>query len=93
MSALTLPFRLINYSDNYKRFNTNFKESIDNTKQSNANIILKESTVTEAIAYLAQTYNINNVLMTPPDNIEMYDVLLIPPLSILKAFLYIDIYF
>jgi hypothetical protein len=67
--------------------------SLDGTKSSNTNVILKNATVTDAIAYLASSAGLRNILMSPPDNTEKYDILLIPPLSILKAFLYIDIYY
>jgi hypothetical protein len=67
--------------------------SLDGTKSSNTNVILKNATVTDAMAYLASSAGLQNILMSPPDNTEKYEVLLIPPLSILKAFLYIDIYY
>lgn len=67
--------------------------SLDGTKSSNTNVIMKEATVTDAMAYLASSAGLQNILMSPPDNTEKYEILLIPPLSILKAFLYIDIYY
>ena len=67
--------------------------SLDGTKSSNTNVILKNATVTDGMAYLASSAKLNNILMSPPDNTDRYPVLLIPPLSILKAFLYMDVYY
>jgi len=70
-------------------------DSLDKTKSSNCNIILKNATVTQAIAYITAKagFNKRELIMSRPDNTETYDVILIPPLSVLKAFLYLDMYY
>ena len=56
-----------------------FKEKdIDSARSMNNNII-KSCTITDALAYLFSTANVNTVLMTPLDNQDVYnDVILFP---------------
>ena len=69
-----------------------FKDNIKGTKQ-NINKILCNANVTDAIAYLATAGNLGKVLLTQPDNVKVYKELLIPNMSILKAFAFIDSYY
>ena len=69
-----------------------FKDSIKGTKQ-NVNKILCNANVTDAIAYLSTVGNLGQVLLAPLDNNKIYKELLIPNMSILKAFSFIDTYY
>lgn len=68
-------------------------KSLEGIKEKNVNVILKDATITDAIGYLVTKAKINNVLFATPDNISEYDIILIPPLSVLKAFQYLDLYY
>lgn len=69
-----------------------FKENISGTKE-NVNKILSNANVTDAIAYLATAGNLGKVLLAQPENVKVYKELLIPNMSILKAFGFIDTYY
>ena len=69
-----------------------FKDNIKGTKL-NINKVLCNANVTDAIAYLATAGNLGKVLLTQPDNVKVYKELLIPNMSILKAFTFIDSYY
>ena len=69
-----------------------FPESIDGTKK-NVNKIFKNCTVTDAVSWLFYNAGIKNLVMKQPDNVKMYDELIIPPLSTLKALSFIDTYY
>lgn len=70
-----------------------FKADVVNGTKVNVNKILSNCNVTDAIAYLATQGKINNLLMAPADNTEIYPVLLLPPASILKTFAFLDTYY
>lgn len=65
---------------------------IDGTKK-NVNKVLSNCNIVDAIAWIASTGKIKNLLMGQPDNIKIYDELLIPKMSILRALEYLDSYF
>ena len=69
-----------------------FKSTIDGTK-TNVNKVLHKANVADAIAYLATVAKLKNLVMAQPDNTTVYDQLLIPPLSVLKALAFIDTYY
>ena len=69
-----------------------FKSSISGTKI-NVNKILCNANVSDAIAYLVTVGKLGKVLMSQPDNVKVYKELLIPNMSILKAFAFIDTYY
>lgn len=69
-----------------------FKSSVEGTKK-NVNKVLTKANVADAVAYLASVANLKNVVMAQPDNTTIYDELLIPPLSVLKALSFIDTYY
>lgn len=69
-----------------------FPESIDGTKK-NVNKIFKNCTVTDVVSWLFYNAGIKNLLMKQPDNLKIYDELIIPPLSTLKALSFIDTYY
>lgn len=62
-----------------------------NTK--NVNAILKDCTVTDAMAYVLSTAGVNNVLMSPSHNNQVYDNIIIPPMPCLKALRFLDTYY
>lgn len=69
-----------------------FKPVVSSTKK-NVNKLLCNCNVTDAVAYLATVADINNILMAQPDNTQIYDELLLPPLSILRSLEFIDYYY
>ena len=69
-----------------------FKSTISGTKK-NINKVLTKCNVSDAIAYLATEANLNNILMSQPDNTQIYDEMLLPPLSILRSLEFIDRYY
>jgi hypothetical protein len=87
--------------------NTNVLQDIDNEitfylfrtdiiaglKVTNINTVLHEATVTDAISTLAAKAGLKNIIIAPPDNKTIYTSLLIPPLSVLKAYEHIDSYY
>lgn len=66
-----------------------FKEFITNLR-STINVLLKDCDMTTAIAYLLNKANVKNVLMSPLDNKETYEQLLLPPQSIDKQLQYLN---
>lgn len=62
-----------------------------NTKMMNA--ILKEANVSAAVGFLLTKSKVNKILMTKPDNQEIYPELKIPPLNIAKALAFVDSYY
>lgn len=68
-------------------------KSTEGIKANNVNVILKDATISDAIAYLVTKAKINNVLFAQPDNTDEYEKILIPPLSVLKAFQFLDLYY
>ena len=69
-----------------------FPEVIDGTKK-NVDKVFKDCTVADVTAWLLYNAGIENTLMTQPDNIKVYDEIIIPPLSTLKALSFIDTYY
>lgn len=69
-----------------------FPDTVNKTKKL-VNKILSNVTVTEAITWLLYNANINNVLMGRVSNGKLYNELVIPPLSTLKALSFIDTYY
>lgn len=69
-----------------------FKTTITETKK-NVNKIFSNCNVSDAIVYLATVAKINNILMAQPDNTNRYGEFFLPPLSILRAFEFIDLYY
>lgn len=68
-------------------------KSLEGIKSNNVNVILREATIADAIAYLVTKAKIDNVIFAQPDNIEKYDIILIPPLSVLQSFQHLDLYY
>ena len=68
-----------------------FKSTV-NTLKNSVNAVLSKANVSDAIAFLA-TRSFTQVLMSQPDNTTVYDELIIPPMSLLKAFSFIDTYY
>ena len=85
-------------SDNTVEFYMFKSSSLDASKAQTANAILKNcKSIADPIAYLFSSRKefAGKVLMAPPDNRpkELPELILIPPLSTLKAFLYLDTYY
>jgi hypothetical protein len=57
------------------------------------NAILKDCTITDALAYVLTTAKIRNVLMSPAHNNVIYKNIVIPPLSCLHALRFLDTYY
>lgn len=70
-----------------------FKSSLIKSTKDTINCILRNSTVTNAIAYIASKINLKNVLISPVENKTMYDQLIIPPMTATQALRYIDTYY
>lgn len=70
-----------------------FKEDVIKGTKTNITTVLKNATVTDAIAYCLTKGNIKNVIMAPPDNKKVYKELILPPLSINKELSFIDTYY
>ena len=62
-----------------------------NTKMINA--ILKQATVSTAVGYLLTKSKVGKVLMTRPDNQEIYEEMKLPPLNIAKSLAFLDSYY
>lgn len=69
-----------------------FTSAVKTTK-GNVNKIFDNITILEAVQYLMSTSQINNLLMAQPDNDTVYQTLIIPPMSILKALSFLDFYY
>ena len=69
-----------------------FKSNISGTKKL-VNTVLTECNVADAVSYIATKANLTNVVMAKPDNIKIYDELLIPPMSAIKALEFVDLYY
>lgn len=67
--------------------------SIEGIKANNVNVLLREATIADAVGYLMTKAGIRDVLFAQPDNTKVYDLILIPPLPMLKAFQYLDTYY
>ena len=59
----------------------------------NVNQVFKNCTVADAITFLLNKAELNNVLMAQPDNTKRYEAFYIPPMSITKALMFIDSYY
>lgn len=70
-----------------------FKTDIIGGTKKNVNVILQNCNVTDAITYVSTQGNIKNILMAQPDNVTKYDTLMIPSMSVLKAYSFIDTYY
>ena len=69
-----------------------FSPVVKNTKI-NINKIFDKATVLDAIQYIMTESKVNNLLMAQPDNDTIYDSLIIPPLSLVKALSFIETYY
>lgn len=67
-------------------------EAVDNSKI-NVNAILKNCTITDAVCYVLSESNFSNVLMTPLENEESKDLIVIPPMQASKAIQFLDTYY
>ena len=67
--------------------------SLEWLKQKNLNVILRDATVADAIAYVISRTGMEDILFAQPNNTAVYDVLLIPPSTTLQALKFIDIYY
>ena len=70
-----------------------FKSSFIKSTKSKINVILKDCSIQNAIGYISNEYNLSKLLMSPVDNREIYDYLLIPPLTCTQALKYIDSFY
>lgn len=70
-----------------------FKGDLIKSNTSLINRVFKNATVTGAIGYMLTKVGAKKVLMTRPDNQEIYDELIIPPLKATQAFAFIDSYY
>lgn len=70
-----------------------FKGDLIKSNTKLLNVVLKQANVSTAIAYLLTKIGAPKVLMTKPDNQEIYDEFKIPPLKIAKAFAFVDSYY
>lgn len=70
-----------------------FKSSFIKSTKSKINVILKDCSIQNAIGYISDEYNLSKLLMSPVDNREIYDYLLIPPLTCTQALKYIDSFY
>lgn len=70
-----------------------FKGDLIKSNTTLLNVILKGANVSAAIGYLLSKVGASRILMTKPDNQEIYDELKIPPLKIAKAFAFVDSYY
>ena len=57
------------------------------------NLPAENCTVTAALCYIIANSNIKNIIMTKPDNAEVYDELVIPPMKIGRALGYLDSFY
>lgn len=69
-----------------------FTDIIEGTKK-NINKVIRNGTVTNAIAHIATVGGINNIIMPPAHNTTVYPEMLLPELSVLKSLAYIDTYY
>jgi len=70
-----------------------FKSSLIKRTKEKMNCVLRDATVTNAIAYMCTRSSINNVLMSPIENKTMYKQLIIPPLTLTQSLKYLDAYY
>lgn len=70
-----------------------FRSDIIKNAKTQINTILKNATVTDAISYIATKADLNNLLMSPPDNVISYENLIIPQMEATKSIQFIDSYY
>lgn len=70
-----------------------FKSSFIKSTKNKINVILKDSSIQDAIGYISNEYGLSKVLMSPIDNKNMYSNLVIPPLTCTQALKYIDSFY
>lgn len=70
-----------------------FRSDIIKNAKTQINTILKNATVTDSIAYIATKADLNNLLMSPSDNTNLYENLIIPQMEASKAIQFIDSYY
>lgn len=80
------------YTDNEVTFYLFPTKSIDNAKKT-INAIFRKCTLTDAVTYILSEANIDNVLMTPFDNNETKNILVIPPMQASKAIQFLDTFY
>lgn len=80
------------YTDNEVTFYLFPISAIDNAKTT-VNAILKNATLQDAVAYILSQAKFNNVLMTPFDNKDKKEIIVIPPMQASKALQFLDTYY
>lgn len=70
-----------------------FRSDIIKKSKKNINKILKNATVTDAVALFASTVGLQNILMSPSENTKVYDELVIPRMEMFKAIQFLDTYY
>lgn len=72
-----------------------FLYKIDTVKnvRSMVNVILKDCTITDAITYVLHKSGISNMLLAPVDNTNLYEQIIIPPLSTVDALYWLDYFY
>ena len=69
------------------------KKTYINRGNKQVNAILRKATVLDALCYIFSKAGYNRVLMTKPDNTQVYSTIYIPPMQAKKAISWIDTYY
>ena len=80
------------YTDNEVTFYLFPSDAINNSK-TNVNAILKKCTMEDAVGYILSEAAFTKVLMTPFENTEEKDLIVIPPMQAFKAIQFLDTYY
>lgn len=70
-----------------------YKLNIVKSIRSFINVILKDCTITDAITYILHKADINNMLLAPVDNTNLYKQIIIPPLSVIDSIYWLDYFY
>ena len=70
-----------------------YKLDIVKNIRSMVNVILKDCTITDAITYILHKSGISNTLLAPVTNTNLYDQIIIPPLSVVDALYWLDYFY
>ena len=67
-----------------------FKDSDITASKKVINRVVDRSNMTNCIAYLLSKSGSSNILMTPLDNITIYNDIILPPLTVIQSLLYLE---